>query len=173
MVIAIIIVVVLFVILGLAATKPDTISIERTIDIRAGPERIYALVNDFRNWHAWAPQDKMDSTMSRTFGGATSGVGAYSEWTSSGKAGNGRMEITESMVPVKITVEVDFIKPFVAHNVNQFTLEPLNDVTKVTWGMRGTNPFIVKMMSVFINMDSMMGKHFEAGLRSLKALAES
>lgn len=163
----------LLVILGLATTKPDTISLERTIDIRAAPDRIYAFVNDFHNWYAWAPQDKMDSTMSRTFGGAISGVGAYSEWTSNGKAGSGRMEITESTVPMKITVKVDFIKPFIAHNVNQFTLEPIKDVTKVTWAMRGTNPFIVKMMSVFINMDSMMGKHFEAGLGSLKALAES
>lgn len=172
MVIAIIIVIVL-VILGLAATKPDTIRIQRTIEIRAAPDRIHTLVNDFHNWRAWAPQDKMDSTMTRTFGGASRGVGACSEWTSSGKAGNGRMEITESLVPLKITVKVDFLKPFAVCNVNQFTFEPLKDGTRVTWEMHGPRPFIVKFMGVFFNIESMMGKHFESGLRSLKALAES
>jgi len=160
MAIAIIIVVLILVILGLGATKPNTISIHRTIEIKAAPGRIHALINDFHNWPAWAPQDKMDATMTRTFGGATSGLGAYSEWTSSGKAGRGRMEITESLVPTKTTVQVDFIKPFVACNINEFTLEPFNDRTKVTWAMHGTSPFIVKLMSVFVSIDSMMGKHF-------------
>jgi hypothetical protein len=114
----------------------------------------------------------MDNTMTRSFSGGAQGKGACSEWTGKGKAGRGRMEITESTVPRQITVTVDFVKPFAAHNVNQFTLEPFGDGTRVTWTMRGTNPFVLKIMSVFINVDSLMGKHFETGLHSLKTLAE-
>jgi uncharacterized protein YndB with AHSA1/START domain len=172
MIIAIIFVVVLIGILGFASTKPNTLNIQRVADIKAPPERIFALINDFHKWPAWAPQDKMDSTTKRTFGGTVTGEGASSEWVSKGEAGCGRMEITESTAPSKITVTVDFVKPFEAHNVNEFTLEPMNDMTRVTWAMRGTNPYMAKVMSIFVNMDRMLGKHFEAGLASLKMLSE-
>ena len=33
-------------------------------------------------------------------------------------------------------------------------------------------PFIMKVMHVFMNMDKMMGKDFEAGLANLKTVAE-
>jgi hypothetical protein len=31
----------------------------------------------------------------------------------------------------------------------------------------------MKLMGIFVNMDRMMGKHFETGLHNLKAVAES
>ena len=50
--------------------------------------------------------------MKRTFGETvSSGKGASSEWVSKGNAGCGRMEITESTAPSKITVRVDFVRP--------------------------------------------------------------
>ena len=67
---------------------------------------------------------------------------------------------------------VDFVKPFAAHNVNEFRLEAANGATTVTWSMEGTNVFAARVMSVFVDMDRMMGKHFETGLSNLKALAE-
>lgn len=38
--------------------------------------------------------------------------------------------------------------------------------------MHGTNQYIGKLMFVFVSMDSMIGKDFEAGLANQKALAE-
>jgi hypothetical protein len=38
--------------------------------------------------------------------------------------------------------------------------------------MRGPSPYIAKVMSVFCNMDTMIGKDFEAGLANLKAATE-
>jgi hypothetical protein len=38
--------------------------------------------------------------------------------------------------------------------------------------MYGPAPFMSKLMQVFINMDNMIGKDFEAGLVGLKKLAE-
>jgi hypothetical protein len=38
--------------------------------------------------------------------------------------------------------------------------------------MHGPSPFIAKVMSVFMSMDRMVGKDFEAGLANLKAAAE-
>src|SRR5580700_7020253 len=124
MVIAFIVIFTVVGVLVLAAAKPDAINVQRVADIKAPPERIFALIADFHNWPSWAPQDKADSSMKRTFAGNPSGHGAVSEWVSKGRAGSGRMEITAATVPTKITVTVDFVKPFQAHNVNEFRLEP-------------------------------------------------
>jgi len=56
--------------------------------------------------------------------------------------------------------------------VNQFMLESTGKGTRVTWAMQGTNPFLAKVLSMFVDMDGAMGKHFEEGLESLKHLSE-
>jgi hypothetical protein len=71
-----------------------------------------------------------------------------------------------------LAIETDFVKPFEAHNMNDFVLEPAGDGTKVIWTMHGTNLYLMKVMGIFVNMDRVMGKHFEAGLHNLKTLAE-
>ncbi|HEY6769776.1 MAG TPA: SRPBCC family protein [Candidatus Sulfotelmatobacter sp.] len=158
--------------LGFAASKPNIFQIQRSIQIKAPPEKIFPFINDFHNWGSWAPQDKDDPTMVRTYSGAASGTGAVSEWKSTGTAGNGRMTIVESVPASRIAVKVDFIKPFAAHNLNEFRFEPDGEFTRVTWSMHGTNLYIMKLMSVFVNMNSIVGKHFEDGLKNLKAAAE-
>jgi uncharacterized protein YndB with AHSA1/START domain len=156
-----------------AATRPDLIRIERSTTINAPPEKIFPLIDDFHNWSQWAPQDKEDITVKRTFSGSASGEGAVSDWTGTGNTGRGRMSITRSVPPTNVSVLVDWVKPFQAHNVNEFTLEPQGATTKVTWTMQGTNVYMMKLMSVFTSMDRFMGKHFEDGLANLKAAAES
>ena len=160
-------------VLILAATKPDIVRIQRSIEVDAPPEKIFALINDFHNWSRWAPQDREDSTLKRTYSGPASGEGAISEWTGTGNTGKGRMSITKSVPPTGVSIMVDWEKPFVAHNLNEFTLEPHGAATKVTWSMQGTNVYMMKVMSIFMNMDSFMGGHFEAGLSNLKGVAES
>ena len=170
--IAVGVLVVVSAILILAATKPDTFKIERSVTIRASPAKIFPLINDFHNWTQWAPQDREDPSIRRTYSGATSGVGAESDWTSSGRAGSGTMSITESVPVSQVVIDVHFVKPFAAHNINVFVLEPEGTATRVTWTMEGSNLYFMKLMSVFSSMDRMMGGHFESGLRDLKAAAE-
>lgn len=70
-------------------------------------------------------------------------------------------------------MKLDFVKPFEAHNIVEFTVKPQADATEVTWAMHGPSPFISKLMGVFFNMDRMAGKDFEDGLGNLKTLAEA
>jgi uncharacterized protein YndB with AHSA1/START domain len=166
------IVLVIVAVLVFAATKPDTFRVQRSISVQAPPEKVFALINDFHNWPQWAPQDREDKSMQRTYSGAESGVGAVSDWSGRGSAGQGRMSIVESQAAAKVSVKVDFSKPFEAHNLNEFTLNGQGSSTKVTWSMQGTNLFVLKLMSIFTNMDKVAGKHFEDGLANLKAAAE-
>jgi uncharacterized protein YndB with AHSA1/START domain len=173
--VAITIAAVIAAVLAFAATKSGTFQVQRSISINAPPQKIFSLINDFHHWSAWAPQDKDDPSLQRTYSGPSSGVDAISEWSASGSGGKGRMTIIESVPTSRITVQVDFVKPFEAHNVNQFVLDPLDAEarsTKVTWTMRGTNSYMMKVMSLFVNMDKVAGKHFESGLNHLKTAAE-
>lgn len=155
------------------ATKPDIFRICRVAGIKASPDRIFALINDFHNWDAWSPYEKMDPEMKRNLSGKSRGQGAVYEWESTdSKAGIGRMEIIESSPPSKIVIELDLIKPIESHGIVEFILETKGDKTDVTWAMHGTNPYIGKIMEIFYDRDSMVGKDFEEGLANLKAIAE-
>lgn len=156
-----------------ATTKPDAFLVQRSASIKAPPEKIFALIDDLQSWGAWSPWEKMDPTMKRIYSGPTSGKGARYEWEGNREVGQGRMEITDSSSPSKVVIQLEFISPFEAHNTAEFTLEGKGDSTDVTWAMYGPNPYLSKVMSVFFNMDSMIGKQFETGLANLKTAAEN
>jgi carbon monoxide dehydrogenase subunit G len=155
-----------------AATKPDTFRVQRTTSVKAPPEKIFPLINDFHNFGAWSPYEKKDPAMKRTLSGASNGKGAVYEWEGDHNVGKGRMEITDTSPPSRVTINLDFVKPFATHNIVEFTLEPQGDSTNVTWAMHGPSPYIAKVMHVFFDMDSMVGNDFETGLANLKAIAE-
>ena len=71
-----------------------------------------------------------------------------------------------------MSLKLDFEKPFQANNTVDFTLVPAGNTTAVTWAMRGRRPFIAKLMGIFMNMDRLIGKDFEAGLANMKMAAE-
>jgi uncharacterized protein YndB with AHSA1/START domain len=155
-----------------AATKPKTFRIQRSVSIDAPPERVFAHIDNLHDWARWAPQDREDPSMKRTYSGPTNGKGAVSEWIGSGSSGRGRMLITDSLPSKRVSIQVDWVKPFVARNVNDFVLEGTGTSTKVTWTMQGPNLYVMRIMGIFVNMDRTMGKHFENGLANLKAVAE-
>jgi uncharacterized protein YndB with AHSA1/START domain len=155
-----------------AATKPDTFRIQRTTSIKAPPETIYALIEDFHRWEAWSPWEKIDPALKRSYSGSPSGKGAVYAWDGNKDVGQGRMEIVESSPPSKLTLKLDFMKPFEAHNRVVFTLLPQGDATTVTQAMDGPSPYLSKLMGLVFNIDRMVGDKYEEGLASLKALAE-
>jgi uncharacterized protein YndB with AHSA1/START domain len=170
--IAIVVAVLVAAVLGFALTKPDSFTVQRTVTIKAPPDKIFPLINDFHGWSSWSPWENVDPAMKRTHSGAATGQGAVYEWDGNSKVGKGRMEITEAAPPSKVTIKLDFLKPIEGHNIAEFTLEPQGDSTNVTWAMRGPSPFISKVFQVFISMDSMLGKEFETGLANMKSAAE-
>ena len=165
-----IVVLVLAAILIYAAAKPDSFGVQRATAINAPAEKIFPLINDLHAHTSWSPFEK-DPNMKRTHSGAPQGKGAVYEWDSDGKVGSGRLAIADS-TPSNITMILDMFKPFKAHNTVNFLLEPQGGGTRVTWAMRGQQPYMAKLMSTFIDCDKMVGGQFEEGLAKLKALAE-
>jgi len=123
-----------------AATKPDTFQVQRTVTIKAPPEKIFALIGDVHRWGIWSPYEKLDPATRRTLSGAAEGKGSIYEWDSDSRAGRGRMEITDASPPSQVTIKLDFVKPFESHNTVNFTLRPQGESTNVTWAMQGPIP---------------------------------
>jgi len=158
----------------LAVTKPDTFSIRRAATVNAPADRIFPLINDFRQWANWSPWENRDPAMKRTYSGAESGKGAVYAWDGNKNVGSGRMEILDATSPSKIVIKLDFFKPFEGHNTAEFTIVPGRDAsaTNITWVMHGPSSLMSRVMQVFMNLDRMIGRDFEAGLANLKRLTE-
>jgi uncharacterized protein YndB with AHSA1/START domain len=171
-IVAVVLAIAIAIVLVLAATKPASFRVQRSIAVKAPPEKIFPLIDDFHQWRSWSPYENKDPAMKRSFSGAQSGKGAVYGWEGNKNVGSGRMEILDAPVPSKIVIKLDFFTPFEGHNTAEFTLLPQADATNVTWAMYGPAPFMSKVMQVFMNLDHMIGKDFEIGLANLKNLTE-
>jgi uncharacterized protein YndB with AHSA1/START domain len=158
-------------VLAYAATLPNAFRVERSISIKAPPERIFPLINELKTMNEWNPFAKQDPSIKITYSGPASGKGAAHAWTSD-RAGVGRLEITDSAPPSRVNMRLDMIKPMEGHNAIVFALQPQSGGTNVNWAMSGEYNFIAKVICVFVNMDRMIGGEFDKGLADLKAMAE-
>ncbi|MEO8067252.1 MAG: SRPBCC family protein [Flavobacteriales bacterium] len=157
--------------LAYASTKPNSVRYERSAVINAPAEKILPHIADFHKWLAWSPYERLDPNMKRGFSGADSGKGAKYNWEGNNKVGMGTMEVIE-VAPTVVKVDLRFIRPFKNDCLATFTFVPQGSATNVTWTMEGPNLFMGKVMSVFLNMDGMIGKAFAEGLGNLKGVVE-
>ena len=163
---------IIVIILIRATFVQDAFRVERSITIKAPPEKIFGLINDFHNFSQWSPWEHLDPEMQRSITGPAAGKGAVYEWSGNSKAGAGRMEILESTPSSRILIKLDFLKPIASSSTSEYTITPQGDSTKVTWAMFGPTPFASKVMQVFVTMDKMIGGDFESGLKTMKMVAE-
>src|SRR5579862_1092083 len=161
-IIAVILAIAIAIVLILASTKPATFAIQRSAVMQAPAETVFPLIDNFHQWTKWSPWENRDPALKRTYSGTESGKGAVYAWDGNKNVGSGRMEILDASSPSKITIKLDFFKPFEGHNTAEFTLSPQGVATNVNWVMHGPAPFMHRVMQVFINFDKMIGKDFEA-----------
>jgi hypothetical protein len=153
--------------------QPAKFRIERSITMAAPPDAAFAQVNDFHAWSKWSPWEKLDPNLKRSYDGPSSGNGAKYAWVGNEDVGEGRMTIEKSNAPNEIQIKLEFLKPFEATNTTIFTFAKTPEGNKTTWAMEGENNFVGKAMSLFMNMDKMVGPDFEKGLAAMKTEAEA
>lgn len=165
---------VLLVLVGVIASRPAAFSVKRTVTMRAAPEYIFPFINSFYRWADWSPWNDLDPHMKRTYEGPVLGVGSAYAWAGNDKVGEGRMTLEESRKDELVRIKLEFLKPYPAVNTTTLSITPGTDGTSsVTWLMEGRYDFMGKAASLFMNMDAVVGKDFEAGLARLRMLAEA
>jgi effector-binding domain-containing protein/ribosome-associated toxin RatA of RatAB toxin-antitoxin module len=147
---------------------PSKVHVERSTNIKTKPDAVYALVNDLRTYDDWMPWNKKDSAMKKVNGETQVGVNA---WYSC----NGKLTITESVPNQKVVTQLDFGEHGVSYG--GWEMAAKGETTDVKWYMdsEASGNFLTKAISkyMFLFMDKMVGKDFEAGLAKLKTIAES
>ena len=154
-----------------------TYTVERSTTAHATPEALFAQVVDFRRWPAWSPWEDLDPAMRRTYSGSAQGVGSVYEWSGNRKAGQGRMQITDTDEPTRVVVDLRFLKPFRSRSVTTFSFVPEGvpeaGLTRVTWAMVGPRTPALRLMGLVTSMDKLVGGDFDKGLARPARVAEA
>jgi hypothetical protein len=153
--------------------RPDEFTVSRSAKMVAPPEKIFPHVNELKKWDDWSPWAKLDPNCQITYAGPPVGVDASYSWVGNNKVGAGKLTITESVPCSLVRFRLEFIKPFQATNAAEFKFQSEGGQTLVTWSMVGNNNFMSKIFSVLVDCEKMVGKDFEKGLASIKAIVEA
>ena len=149
------------------ATRPADFRVERSATISAPAQALFEQVNDHHKFNAWNPFLKVDPNVKNTYSGPDSGVGAVCSWDGNKDIGAGSTTITESKPGELVRERMDWIRPMTGVATVDFTFKPDGDKTVVTWAMYGTNNFMGKLVSLFMDCDKICGPQFEQGLADL------
>jgi hypothetical protein len=164
---------IVLVILILAATKPDTVHVERSLVMRGTPAQVFPYASDYRKYTTWIPWTELDPEQTMEFSEPTAGVGAWYTWAGNDEVGTGRMELL-SAEPNEVVHKLEFIEPFASVSESSVTMKALGpDQVEVTWSYEQDADFGTKLMTVFMDMDTMLGPDFERGLAQLQVLVEA
>lgn len=156
---------------------PTKTHVERSIDINANAKHIYNLVNNFKAWKQWSPWHKKDTNSIYTYAAIYEGNGASYSWKSNHPdVGNGTMKIISSVPNEKIEIELN-LNDFGGSRAD-FNMKETGGIVHLTWNFDSDTkdlPLywvpISKLFGLF--MDGMLGPDYEAGLKSIKEIAES
>ncbi len=160
-------------VIGLAifiAVQPNEFSFSRSKVIKAPASVIYNKVNDYKNWPSFSPWIEQDPTATLTYGDKTVGVDGSYAW-SGAILGEGQMKTLNVDENKSIEQHIQFIKPFESESDINWTFEPTNEGTKVTWEMAGKQDFMTKMFTTLKgSIEEMTGPDFERGLFKLDSV---
>ena len=156
--------------LGVGLVLPRSWRVERSVLIAAPPERIAPLLVNLRRWQEWSPWTRaLDPQVRHTYWGPESGAGAGWSWLGPAM-GRGKLTITwadpHRGLRLDEAIESDQVN---AHAELSFL--PDGAGTRVRWVDEGELPLLGGWFRG--RVEATLGRHFEAGLGRLKALAEA
>jgi hypothetical protein len=151
--------------------RPDDFKVERQIAINATAAEVFPWINNLKKMNQWNPWAGQDAKSAINYEGPEAGAGAVYTWAG-GKMGQGRFTILDSKPTTEVNCRLQIFKPMTADNSVNFRLLEGGGNVIVVWPMSGKNTFFNKLFQTFFSMDKMVGKDFEKGLATLKALVE-
>jgi effector-binding domain-containing protein len=160
----------IWVILALFSSKGYDVT--REITTEASPEKIWNQISTFEEWQNWSPWKEKDSTLISEYAGTPGTVGSKTSWVGNPDlSGTGSMTINEVLPNSKLGYDLQFGE--FSSSKGFIEISEVNGTSKIVWNDKGDLPFFMRPMALFGMFDKMMGPDFEAGLASIKKLAES
>jgi hypothetical protein len=148
---------------------PRTFVVEKSLVIKASPERIHEFTSDLEQWPVWVPWLTEGPELVMTLGDTTSGVGASQTWQD-GSTG-GRLLITFSDPAAGIAYEMTFAKK-TYKAVGRLGYRMAPGGTEVVWHLTGDNGNNILARYFAGLMPSFIGPQLAEGLARLKLVCE-
>ncbi len=164
--------IVILAVIVLILRAPKSYKVTRSILITATPVDIFSYANNPRTMQEWNPFTMDDPTLKMTYSGPAEGIGAQSAWDGNSNTGKGTATVIESVMYKKVSVRLEFEKPFKGTNHGEYLLEEKGTSTLFTWSLYEES-FVPRVLSQIINLDKIIGDQFERGLAKLKTIVES
>jgi len=168
--------VLLILIIGAAiyiAVQPNSFEFERSKVIEAPAPVVYNIVNDYKEWPRFSPWMEQDLEAQVNYGDKTIGEGASYSWDGE-VLGIGNMKTEKTVENEMIEQKINFVEPFESSANINWTFEPTENGTKVTWAMSGEQDFTTKMYVAFAGpIEKTTGPDFERGLFKLDSIVQT
>jgi effector-binding domain-containing protein len=160
----------LLIYLLLALFGKSEMKVERKITVNKSPDLVQSKLSDMTFYHQWDPFGAQDPTMTVNYSGTPGEPGHSMNWKSEMReVGQGTLELVAvkpDSVINKLSMNGMTTKAF-------YGLAPMNGGTEVTWGIYMKFPFLMRPMTLFMDMDKMVGDKFATGLENFKKQIES
>lgn len=155
----------------LALFGAKEMKVERSISINKPSALITGKLADYKFFHdEWSPWTEKDPNMKATYKGNAGEVGHLYTWDGNKEVGKGEMEIKafngDSLIQ-RITFDGT------GDSKGYYIVKDKGTSTDVTWGIAFDIGFFFRPMTLFMNMEKMVGAEYEKGLAKLKTKIEA
>lgn len=149
-------------------------NVTREVTINKPKAEVFDYIKHLKNQINYSKWAMMDPNCKMTFSGEDATVGFISAWDSKEKnVGQGEQKISKIVEGERLETTIHFIRPFESNAQASFTTTEIsNGQTKVSWSFNTAMPYPFNFMSVFMNMEKMVGDDIQTGLNNLKTLLE-
>jgi hypothetical protein len=153
---------------------PKKFKVERSMEVSLPKDSVYNYLKFLKNQDQFSVWAREDPKMKKTYTGTDGTIGFVSAWESNDeKVGTGSMEIVKLTPGERIDMHLRFKVPFENEDDSYFETSSINaGKTRVIWGFKGNLPFPWNAITYLLNMDEMIGKDLEGGLKKLKSVLE-
>jgi uncharacterized protein YndB with AHSA1/START domain len=159
----------ILVVLVLPVFLSSHFSMSRSIEIQAPIGTVFSKLTNLNEYTKWNPFPEGDPTNQTNVTG--DGLNSFMVWKGD-KTGEGKMTITNIEPDKKVEIKMEFYKPMTSEGVVRWILNPKSDsTTEMVWTFDQDLYYFNRYFGLF--MDAMMGKHFEKGLSTYKAIVEA
>lgn len=149
-----------------------TMHIERSMVIKADATTVFNEINTLKNWKSWSYWDNIDTAMKSVYEGPESGVGCKHSWESQNDSvGKGSLTITKSEPGKFVETELSF--EGMGTSLGGWKIRDTTGGVLATTYMDIEMPFFARPMTLFMDMDAMLGGDFMKSLEGLRMRCEA
>jgi hypothetical protein len=171
--------IVLLVLIGLilliALFVEQDFHVERTVSIDKPSEEVFDYVRYLKNQDEFSVWNQADPNMQKSYSGTDGTVGFTYSWDSKNEdVGAGSQKITKITEGKRIDCDLQFREPYESNAKTYMETTAAGATsTTVTWAFDGTTPYPFNFFCLFMDMDAMIGKDLDTGLKNMKRILES